>query len=261
MEIDAADLLRPLLEGPAPSAVFVFTRRDDAGEKFARVRVKLLSLEENDAALRAAAAYAKEKGEEGPEFGAIYREAQAIEVCLRALCYEAIEEKDGIRKLRRLFVTAEQMRKALTPPEIAQVVNMYETVKTQFGPIEHITDENLDEWIAKLSDPMLGVHFLPRLDSQHWAVMLLSLAQQVQSLRSQCGLPRLTWGTTSESTLQTSDDATGDFTELPEAYSSESGKQLPRDVLMNSSQTSQALLAKLLRSGDEPADGGDDGEA
>lgn len=226
---------------PAPSEVFTFKRWESGPTgavcKEEKVRVKLLRLTETHAVLAAAQRYAKDLGEIPGEHRDIYREAQAVELAWRALVrVDEREKPDGTRYYQPIFASSEHLRSSFSEPEIAQVLNMYEIVKSKYGEIEAFSEEELDLWTQRLSEPLLGEYFLSRLDSNHWARLMLWSAREVKSLREEVGRPLSNLDDTSESDPTSSDTGIGSFTELPEAHSNEQDESLPVDKLLTRSE-------------------------
>lgn len=228
---------------PAPSEVFVFKRWEapKIGQKpelvERKVRVKLLPLTETHEALAAAQRYAKQLGEVPGEHRDIYEEAKAVEVVWRSLVQvDEHERSDGTRCYLRMFASPEHLRSSFTEPEIAQVLNMCAIVRAKYGQIEGFTEDEIDQWTARLSDQLLGEYFLSLLDSSHWANLLLSLAKEVKSLRDEVGRPVSMLPDSSESDQTSSATGTGSFTELPYAQSTEDGQELPTDKLLTQSE-------------------------
>jgi len=241
--LDTSALVQALLKSPAPSEVFVFSKRLTTGDVHGRVRIKLLSMAEQDDALACAQAYAKSKGE-GDGYGDIYREAQALELCSRVLCHETIEEReDGTMVMRPLFTDVSHMRKAFNAADCAQVLNMYELVKARFGSVEQMTQGEYDVWSSRLADSLMGPHFLSRLDSGHWPSLILELARQVSDLRAEVKRPLSNWADTFESDQSSLPGTTGSFSGLPEA-SSEDGVELPISRLLSAKDAAELLKKK-----------------
>lgn len=240
------ELVRSILDG-GPSDVFDFVRVLPNGtRKNIPVRVQLLSVEENHAALIAAQDYAKKRGEIPKDYGDVYREAQAVELLARALRHvEKRERPDGTSYYPPLFVSSQQLRASFNEPEMAQCLNMYELVKAKFGAIEGFAEEDLDVWVERLREPLAGPFFLSRLDSTHWPELIYSLARRVWSLYEVLGQTPSSSLDTSESDLSSSGAGTTSFTELPSASSSE-GESLPTDHLLTRDEARE-IIAKRPR--------------
>jgi len=239
---------------PAPSEVFrlewwVAGEKRKPEKQCRDVRIRLLRLDETHRALAAAQRYAKELGEIPGEHRDIYREAQAIEIAWR--CMVRVEEReraDGTRYYPPIFTNSDQLRQYLTEPQIAQILNCYEIVKAKYGAIEAFSVEEVDTWAARISDPLLGDFFLSVLDSAHWVPLLQCLAQEDRALREEVGRPLPNLAHTSGSDLENSTDATGSFSELPEAHSSESGESLPQNSLLTRSEALERVKGRRLDS-------------
>ena len=237
---------------PAPSEVFSFKQwvHTPEGPKLQErdIRIRLLRLAETHQAIAAAQQYAKSHNEL-ERYTDIYREAQAVETAWRCMVLPELRDRpDGTQYYPQFFTSAEHLRSTLTEPEIAQIINAYEVVKAKFGTLEPYTPDELDMWAERLSDPMLGEHFLAQLDSYHWAHLLWGLAKEVQLLRQEVGRPLSTSPDSSESSQESSEDGTGSFTELPGASVKESGEELPTDKLLSRSEALQRAKEMRKRS-------------
>ena len=151
------------------------------------------------------------------------------------------ERPDGTQYWQPLFASDDHLRSSLTEPEIAQVLNLYEVVKAKFGQLEPFSDDEVDMWAERLSDAVLGEHFLALLDSSHWPALLLSLAREVRSLREEVDRPLSTSPHSSESSPESSDPGTGEFTELPPASSSDGELKLPTDRILSKSDAQRIV--------------------
>lgn len=182
--LDAAAMVGTLLD-VAPGQEFVLRRfRGDGEPVDVRVRVQLLRTDENHAALIAAQKYAQERGElKG--YGDVYREAQAVEVLVRAVRHPTKQTReDGTQHYRPLYVSAAQLRQSLTEPEMARLLNAYEIVKSKFGDFEALSDDQLDAVIEKLANGFTGPHFLARLDSARWPDLMMAMARRAEQHRA-----------------------------------------------------------------------------
>lgn len=205
---DASALIGTLLDC-APGDDYDIKRfLADGSAKIVKVRVQVLRVDENHAALIAAQKYAKERGEL-KDYGDVYREAQAIEVLLRALRLPVKRERsDGTSYYPQLYLTAEQLRQSLTEPEMAKLLNCYELTKARFSSFESLEPEDLDAAIEKLADGYSGAHFLARLDSSLWPELILALARRAVSLAELAGLTLSASPSGSESDPESSDITT-----------------------------------------------------
>lgn len=191
--LDAAALLDQA-KTPAPSEIFEFCRKNpDGSRQWFRLRVRLLSTEENLQVMAAAQKEARERGEVGKDYGDIYRESQLDEVVARSLSHVEPGEVNGEKFWRRIFTSTEQLRSAFTETEIATCINMYEVVKARYGFLQDFSEDTVDEWVGKLSDPDFAPYFLAQLDSSAWPDLLGSLARRVQSLCESLGQPLPSW--------------------------------------------------------------------
>lgn len=246
VKADASELVQGLLS-PAPSEAFsIFRPQADGSTKEFPVRVRLLRIEEEIAALAAAQAYAKKVGESSGEHSEIYREAQAYEQVARCLCHpDEQERQDGTRFYRQLFVHAGQLRESFTRNEVAAVLNCYEVLKWRYSCVRSFEPEHLEEWAAKLSDTVLGPYFLAQLDSDHWPELLTSLAQELCALRERIGQPLPSWRATSESDRETSESGTSGSISSATAQSSDGVPVPSAEPLITRDQA--RALAKQMR--------------
>jgi hypothetical protein len=232
-EEKSASLVRSLLD-VAPGEVFDFVKlQPDGTRKKFPVRVQLLRVDEDHQVLEDAQAYAKSRKEAPREYGDLYREGQAVALLVRALRKtEKRERNDGTFYYPPIYASEQQLRQSMTAPELAQCINMYEIVRSKFGTIEPLDDEDIEKWVRLLGDAVRGPYFLSALDSAHWPTLLLRLAQEAASR-----LPP-TSPDSSESNQENSDSGTGSFTELPEGSSS-SGVALPTDHLLTKQEAAE----------------------
>ncbi len=229
----AASLVRTLLD-VAPGEVFDFVRVQPDGKraKFP-VRVQLLRLDEDHQVLEDAQAYAKSRKEAPKDYGDLYREGQAVALLTKALRQPKKRDRpDGTFYYPPLFTDEQQLRQSFTAPEMAQCLNMYEIVRSKFGAIESLSDDDVEKWVRLLGDAVRGPYFLSLLDSAHWPSLLLRLAQEAASQ-----LPPPS-PSSSESDPQSSEPDTGSFTELPEG-SSLGGATLPTDHLLTKQEANE----------------------
>lgn len=184
----ASDLLTTLLDC-APGEPFVLRRTTGDGVvKEIPVRLQVLRVDENHAALIAAQLYAKKRGEL-KEYGDVYREGQAIEILVRALRKpERQDRPDGTHYYPAFFLDSEQLRRALTERELVQCLNAYEITKAKYGSFETLEPDELDLAILKLADGYSGAHFLARLDSSQWPELLIAVARRAAGLLLSAGL-------------------------------------------------------------------------
>jgi hypothetical protein len=148
-----------------------------------------------------------------------------------------------------MFASDDHLRSSFTEPEIAQVLNMYEVVKAKFGQLEALLADEIDMWAERLSDAVLGEHFLALLDSSHWPALLLSLAKEVRSLREEVDRPLSTSPHSLESDPESSDPGTGEFTELPNAASKDGEVKLPTDRLLSRSDAQRIVKDRRKKKG------------
>lgn len=229
-EISTSELVRSLLDG-APSKVFDFIKTQPNGERTkTKFRMRVLRIEENHSAIVDSQKYAKTRGElEG--YGDIYREAQAVELLTMALCHvEAQPRPDGTSFYPQVFTDSRQLRASFNEPELGVLLNCYQIVKSEYGSLETLDQQNVETWIARLSDELRGPFHLSQLDSLHWPGLILSLAKMVASLQSELGLPRLILPDTLESAQPSSDLATGDSSQPPSALLD--GEEVPSDKIL-----------------------------
>jgi hypothetical protein len=229
-------LVRQLMT-PSPSLPFELKRRQEGGGvKSFPVRVRVLHPEEIHDALVDAQAYARKRGEISKDYQDLYREAQAVEVLLRAVCHpELVESPDGkTRTWRRMFVNSQQLRSALFEHELAQLLNCYEVTKATYRYGPQFTEAQVDEFIEKLADEFAGPFFLGQLDSADVPELIFSLARRAVEFRTLAGWTPSDSPSSSGSTSQSSETGTTDFSELPEALLTESSPAvaMPTDKLM-----------------------------
>lgn len=246
---DGAELVLGLMS-LAPSAPFLLKRfQADGTLKEFPIRIRILRKTEMLAALAEAQSLAKKIGETDAKYGDIYRECQATTILVRSLCKdELIEPKDGSRApyYRQLFVSAQQLHDSLTDNEIAQCLNALEITKAKFSAIESFDADEIDKWAARLSDEVLGPLFLSHLASDHWPVLLTSLAQEVSSLRESLGRPLPSLLDSLASPRASSESGTGGSTvSLSERSNGQPSEPVPTppDRLL-SKQEAQSLAKK-----------------
>jgi hypothetical protein len=236
-------LVRQLMT-PSPSLPFELKRRQEGGGvKSFPVRVRVLHPEEIHDALVDAQAYARKRGEISKDYQDLYREAQAVEVLLRAVCHpELVESADGkTRTWRRMFVNSQQLRSALFEHELAQLLNCYEVTKATYRYGPQFTEAQVDEYIEKLADDFAGPYFLGQLDSADVPELIFSLARRAMGLLVQAGWTSSGSQSSSGSESMSSETGTSGFTELPEALLTASSPPLPMptDKLMTKEEARQ----------------------
>lgn len=216
-DVPAQPLVRSLLD-PSPSLEFGLLRRNEDGTETAYpFRCRLLRQAQTNDALIAAAAAAAKSGEKAPDYGAVYRERQAVELLQRAIV--RVERRDhGGRKIDMpLFVSAEQMMESLDTVEMAQLLNAYDIVQARFG--KQYDDDEVEGLIDQLADELLGGYFLAQLPSQEWPLLISSLARLARSWRPDAADPTPSGSpSTSESTPSSSTDGTTGSSPLPSAH-------------------------------------------
>jgi hypothetical protein len=217
----------------APSKVFEFVKIQPDGKRAnVPVRVQMLRVEEDHQVLESAQLYARSRKESPKDYGDLYREGQAVALLTKALRkVEKRERNDGTFYYPPLFTSEEQLRQSFTAPEMAQCLNMYELVRSEFGAVESFSDGDFEKWVDQLGDPLRGPFALQLLDSAHWANVLLRLAQEARLLR-------LSSLSSSESDQGSSGPDTGSFTQLPAAFA-DSGAALPTDHLLTKQEASE----------------------
>lgn len=234
-EIPATELIRSLLDG-APTKVFDFVKVQPSGERtVTKIRLRVLRIEENHNAIESAQAYAKHRKElEG--YGDLYREAQAVEILTLALCHvEPHLRPNGDSYFPPLFTDSRQLRASFNEVEMSVLLNCYQIVKSEYGALETLDEQEAETWIGRLSDPLKGPFWLSQLDSLHWPGQIFMLASQVKALLAEVGRPVLTSPPSSESDRAISTSATGDSSSQPLASSDdddapiEAGAILTRD--------------------------------
>ncbi len=236
------ELVRKLLE-EAPGDTHTVRRvRADGSIQEIPIRVQVLRIEENHEAIAAAQEYAKRRGEQAG-YADIYREAQSIEVLLRALrrTESRVRDSDGVTYYPRAFVTAEQLRASLTEPELALLLNAYELTKARYSPLETMSDYEIDEWISRLSEGYGGHLFLAQLDSAQWPELLLGISQRARELFQMSGQTLPDWRRTSASDLETSPDGTTSSSGEPSAVFSAAGDEVPGDALLTREAAAEAV--------------------
>lgn len=250
-----SSLVRELM-APSPSLPFELKRRKEGGGvSVFPVRVRLLHPDETDDVLVCAQAYARKRGELGKEYNDIYREAQAVEVLLRAVCDPQLKDNpDGTKSWRRMFVSAEQLRAALYQHELAQLLNCYEVTKAHFRVGPQFTEAEVDKFIEKLADEFAGPFFLGQLDSVDVPELIFSLARRAMELRELAGWTSSDLPNTSEFTSLSSGTGITDFTELPEALltASSPAVAMPTDKLMTPEEARRIVRAAQESAPDAP---------
>lgn len=217
VEVDADAMIAALLEGP-PSKLWDFEKTRENGEKVrTKIRMRILRVDENHDAIRAAQDYAKKRGEL-KEYGDIYREAQAVEVLSRAVCKpEKKERADKTRYYPTLFASSDHMRQQLDESDLRVLLNMYTITKAELGAIESLDDHTAEQWVAMLSDPLSKNHFLAHLDLLHWPGLIALLAGTAADLFRSLGVALPSSANGFESTPESSTGDTGCSSEQPSA--------------------------------------------
>lgn len=218
-EIKPEELISTLLQG-APTEPFDFVRVLPSGERtVTKIRVRLLRVEENIQAIKAAQDFAKATGElDG--YGDIYKEAQAYELLQRAVCHpDKRNRPDGTSYYPPLFTDSRMVRASFTEAEIATLLNCYQITRSKHSVAEGLEEQDAEMWITRLSDPLKGAYFLSQLDSLHWPACISLLAGVSRDLYLEAGRTLPSLDGTLESSPKNSMQDTGSFGEQPSASS------------------------------------------
>lgn len=240
---DPMGLIRGFLE-PGPSMALTLDRiQNDGSIKAYPIRMRLLRIDE-EIACKARAQELARKAQETAGITDIYQDHQAVEVLSLAVCKPDFDiAGDGTERLNPLFANPQQMRQALTVPELAQLLNAYDTVKEVFNPLEDYSGDKLEWMIEQLVHPLRGPLFISQLGSRAQPRLLEAMAHLIQDLR--LALTTSDSQSSSESDPPKSEQDTTSSTSLPGARFTEDGdEELPRKRVKKSEAST---IAKKIR--------------
>lgn len=224
---DPSEVVHRYFRDGVPSEVFEFRRhymvQGQIKPRNEPVRIQLLTLQDEFDALKSAQEFARHMGEVPAEYGDIYKESQAVEIAWRCMyrVNPVPNPNDDGEHFVHYFASPQQLRETLRTREIGAILSMYEIVKAKYGALESFMDEGeLDKWVARLSDEVMGGHFLARLDSQDWPQLIFSLASRVATLSQRCGVTLPSWHDSldsdeSETSAKDTGSSSGQQSELP----------------------------------------------
>jgi len=193
-DVPASELFLKLLDAPSPSEVVEFPRRGPDGKPLFSVRIFVLSMADHHDARIAAHKWLQAKGLDVPHGNALSHEVREIysDACARFVLQKAVRHTEPIKDSERtvggakyayLFPDADSIDKVLSAPELVVLFAAYQAVQHKYGPNEELvrTEEELDAWIARLSEGASAVPFL-RLDSPAVAELCQRFARRLSSI-------------------------------------------------------------------------------
>lgn len=133
-----------------PSQLVDFPRYDAKGEPVGKLRIRVLTQEEQMAcsaqAERIAREHLKEAKKDDLGYERLFMDAMYVEVLLRACRDEADTNKSA-------FPSAKEIRKQLTTDECGVLFDHYLTTQLELGPLRcEMSDEELEAWITRLAE-------------------------------------------------------------------------------------------------------------
>lgn len=147
-DISASELWLKLSSRERPSKIVDFPRNGEDGKPVGRLRIRVLTQEEQMACSVAAEKLVKEhlkdSGKDELGYERLFSDALCVEVLFRA-CRD--ENDVG----RALFPGTKQLRTALSTEECSMLFQHYLTVSVELGPTAlTMSDGEFDAWIARL---------------------------------------------------------------------------------------------------------------
>lgn len=191
-DVQPSELWLKLTQRPQPSEEIDFPGRDAGGKPLGKLRVRVLTSDEQDRARVAAQRHMTEtrkvRSDELP--GEVMREVLGDAVARELLCMACT----GIEEIRaaqpgsaavypRVFNRGDDLAKALSGPELAALFGSYLLVQEKYGPTERSIDspEERDAWISRLVEGA-SRHPLARLPLPALHALAMSLAERAYSL-------------------------------------------------------------------------------
>lgn len=176
--ISASQLWLKLSSQERPSKIVDFPRKGPDGEPLGRLRIRILTQEEQMAATVAAENFVREHLKEAKKdeigYERLYTDAVIVEVLFRA-CRDEEDEK------RAAFPSPKKLRQALTTEEIGALFRHYMTVQLELGPtVSSMSEEECEAWITRLAEGGSAFPF-DLLDSDFQRVLLLHMAFRLRS--------------------------------------------------------------------------------
>lgn len=187
-DIPASALWMALASSERPSKVVDFPRFNMKGEPVGKLRVRVLTQEEQMACASAAERLTKEHLKEGKKdelgYERLFSDALCVEVLFRACRDESDVNKPA-------FPSVKQLRQ-ITTDEAAVLFQHYLTVQMELGPTRiEMSDEEAEAWIDRVAEGGSAFPF-DLLSSDLQRLLLLHMAFQLRSSptdKSSAGLP------------------------------------------------------------------------
>lgn len=182
-DIPASELWLKLSSRDRPSKLVDFPRMDENGTPVGRLRIRVLTQEEqmscSVAAEKTVKDHMKDSTKDDLGYERLFSDAYCVEILFRAC-------RDENDVNRALFPGTRQLRSALSTEECAMLFQHYQTVSLELGPMAvSMSEDELEAWVAKLAEGGSAFPF-DLLSSDLQRILILYTAQ---SLMSQKGKP------------------------------------------------------------------------
>ncbi len=167
-----------LASSERPSKVVDFPRFDLKGEAVGKLRIRILTQEEQMAAAAAAEKLAKEHLKDGKKDELGYERLFSDALCIEVL-FRACRDENDVK--RPAFPSVKQIRQMLTTEEAATLFQHYLTVQLELGPTRiEMSDEEAEAWIDRVAEGGSAFPF-DLLSSDLQRLLLLHMAFQLRS--------------------------------------------------------------------------------
>jgi hypothetical protein len=141
-EFQGDSVWRMVENTPRPSIVVEYPRKDPIkGFTFGKIRMQLLSQEEQTHAITLAEKHAKEdaKLSSGPSYEDLYKSHLSLEIVQRASFSEEKYQDTG--KLSIMFPPVKLMKMRMTDDELSYLITAYLNLQATKGAIRHVFNE------------------------------------------------------------------------------------------------------------------------
>lgn len=169
-----------------PSQLVDFPRYDDKGESLGKVRIRVLTQEEQMICASAAEKVAREHMKEGKKDDLGYERLFSDAVCVEVL-FRACRDESDVKK--PAFPSTKDIRAKLTTEECAMLFQHYLTVQLELGPIVvSMSDDELELWVTRLAEGGSAFPF-DLLSSDLQKILLLYMAYQLRTSATDSASP------------------------------------------------------------------------
>lgn len=179
--MSASELWLRLQEMPRPSRIVDFPRKGPDGDFLGKIRIWVLTQEEQMICASAAEKFAKERLKDGKRddlgYETVYANASVVEVLYRT-CRDAEEPS------RPFFPTPQAIRQTLTADECGRLFEAYLSVELELGPVvAKLEPVELDAWIDRIAEGGLAAGPFDSASRDMQKVLAFSMAYLIRELR------------------------------------------------------------------------------